>query len=131
MTKESKQIKCYCGHTTYCDCLPIEKSFDDYLKQNPYKETRSFTKEDWEADVWEKWNTLYNSKEDSPYVSDDFQIGPDGAYEHIEYSIPIYENGIKTEWSVDGIVGDEKYYQLLEFGNGKDLPDMINTTTKQ
>ena len=134
MTKESKQIKCYCGHTTYCDCLAIEKSkptFDDYLKQNPYKETRSFTKEDWEADIWEKWNTLYNSKEDSPYVSDDFQIGPDGAYEHIEYSIPIYENGIKTEWTVDGIVGDEKYYQLLEFGNGKDLPDMINTTTKQ
>ena len=47
------------------------------------------------------------------------------------YSIPIYENGVKTEWSVDGIVGDEKYYQLLEFGNGKDLPDIINTTTKQ
>jgi hypothetical protein len=64
MTKESKQIKCYCGHTTYCDCLPIKKSFDDYLKQNPYKENRSFTKEDWEADIWEKWNTLYNSKED-------------------------------------------------------------------
>ena len=163
MTKESKQIKCYCGHTTYCDCLPIKKSFDDYLKQNPYKENRSFTKEDWEADIWEKWNTLYNSKEDpkketleeefchysglpsplayieettlekvlenEPYFSDDFQIGPDGAYEHIEYSIPIYENGIKTEYTVDGIIGDEKYYQLLELGNGKDLPDMINTTT--
>jgi len=66
-----------------------------------------------------------------PYISDDFQIGPDGAYEAVEYSIPIYENGVKTEWSVDGIVGDEKYYQLLEFGNGKDLPDIINTTTKQ
>lgn len=47
------------------------------------------------------------------------------------YSIPIYENGIKTEWSVDGIVGDEKYFKLLELGNGKDLPDMINTTTKK
>ena len=46
------------------------------------------------------------------------------------YSIPIYENGIKTEWTVDGIVGDEKYFKLLEYGNGKDLPDMINTTTK-
>ena len=23
---------------------------------------------------------------DEPYVSDDFQIGPDGAYEHIEYA---------------------------------------------
>jgi hypothetical protein len=71
------------------------------------------------------------SENNPPYISDDFQIGPDGAYESVEYSIPIYENGVKTEWSVDGIVGDEKYYQLLEFGNGKDLPDIINTTTKQ
>jgi len=47
------------------------------------------------------------------------------------YSIPIYENGVKTEWSVDGIIGDEKYFKLLEFSNGKDLPDMINTTTKK
>jgi hypothetical protein len=46
--------------------LPKEEpklTFDDYLKQNPYQNTRSFTKEDWEADVWEKWNSLYNSKE--------------------------------------------------------------------
>jgi len=71
------------------------------------------------------------SENNPPYISDDFQIGPDGAYEAVEYSIPIYENGVKTEWSVDGIVGDEKYYQLLELGNGKDLPDIINTTIKQ
>jgi hypothetical protein len=46
------------------------------------------------------------------------------------YSIPIYENGVKTEWSVDGIIGDEKYFKLLELGNGKDLPVMIKTNTK-
>jgi len=46
------------------------------------------------------------------------------------YSIPIYENGIKTEWVVAGIIGDEKYFKLLELGNGKDLPDMINTGVK-
>ncbi len=22
---EPKQIKCYCGHTTYCDCSPLEE----------------------------------------------------------------------------------------------------------
>lgn len=47
-----------------------------------------------------------------------------------KYSIPIYENGVKTEWSVDGVVGDEKYIQLIKLGNGKDLPDIINTRTK-
>jgi hypothetical protein len=71
------------------------------------------------------------SENNPPYISDDFQIGPDGAYEAVEYSIPIYENGVKTEWSVDGIVGDEKYLKLLELGNGKDLPDIINTTIKK
>jgi hypothetical protein len=71
------------------------------------------------------------SENNPPYISDDFQIGPDGAYEAVEYSIPIYENGVKTEWSVDGIVGDEKYLKLLELGNGKDLPDMINTNTSK
>jgi hypothetical protein len=51
--------------------------------------------------------------------------------ENKTYSIPIYENGIKTEWTVDGIVGDEKYFKLLELGNGKDLPDMINVNTNK
>ena len=23
--EEPKQIKCYCGHTTYCDCIPLEE----------------------------------------------------------------------------------------------------------
>jgi hypothetical protein len=43
------------------------------------------------------------------------------------YSIPIYENGIKTEWSVDGIVGDEKYKQLTEMSPEGKLPIIINT----
>lgn len=46
------------------------------------------------------------------------------------YSIPIYENGLKTEFTVDGIVGDEKYFKLLEIGNDKKLPLIINTNTK-
>jgi hypothetical protein len=42
------------------------------------------------------------------------------------YSIPIYENGIKTEWSVDGIIGDEKYQQLIEMSPEDKLPVLIN-----
>lgn len=25
LKKEMEQIKCYCGHTTYCDCGPLEE----------------------------------------------------------------------------------------------------------
>jgi hypothetical protein len=47
------------------------------------------------------------------------------------YSIPIYENGVKTEWSIDGIIGDKKYQQLIEMSPEGKLPIMINTTIKQ
>lgn len=46
------------------------------------------------------------------------------------YSIPIYENGVKTTWSVDGTLGDPKYLQLLELGDGINLPTQIHTNTK-
>ena len=47
------------------------------------------------------------------------------------YSIPIYENGIKTEWTIDGIIGDEKYQQLIEMTSEKKLPDMVNVNLNQ
>lgn len=47
------------------------------------------------------------------------------------YSIPIYENGIKTEWSVDGMIGDEKYQQLIEMTPEKKLPNMVNVNLNQ
>lgn len=37
------------------------KTFEQYLEEHPYPNTRSFTKEDWEGDMWEHWNDEYNS----------------------------------------------------------------------
>jgi hypothetical protein len=47
------------------------------------------------------------------------------------YSIPIYENGVKTEWVIDGVVGDDKYLQLIEMTPEKRLPEMVNINLKQ
>ena len=47
------------------------------------------------------------------------------------YSIPIYENGVKTEWTIDGIVGDEKYQQLIEMTPENKLPEIVNITLNQ
>ena len=66
-SKEDKMVtKCYCGHTSYCDCGPLPE--EDELK-------------DWDV-------TLNDGLENEPYISDDFQIGPDGAYEHNEDVTP-------------------------------------------
>jgi len=65
--EEDKMVtKCYCGHTSYCDCGPLPE--EDELK-------------DWDV-------TLMDGLDNEPYVSDDFQIGPDGAYEHTEDMTP-------------------------------------------
>lgn len=47
-----------------------------------------------------------------------------------KYSIIVYENGIKTNFTIDGIIGDEKYKILIKNNGGKELPVMININTK-
>ncbi len=47
------------------------------------------------------------------------------------YSIPIYENGVKTEWSVDGDIGDEKYQRLIKMTPENKLPELINVNVKK
>ena len=46
------------------------------------------------------------------------------------YSIPIYENGIKTKWTIDGIIGDEKYQHLISITPEGKLPNMVNVNLK-
>ena len=45
------------------------------------------------------------------------------------YSIPIYENGIKTEYTIDGVIGDEKYEYMLSIY--KELPIIVNVNLKK
>jgi hypothetical protein len=35
--EETKQIKCYCGHTTYCDCGPLEEPKQETLEEASWK----------------------------------------------------------------------------------------------
>lgn len=47
-----------------------------------------------------------------------------------KYSIPIYENKIKTKYTVDGVIGDEKYFEILKLFGKNELPIIINFNTK-
>lgn len=76
----------------------LEEQYESYLKKNPQS---NLTLEEWKLEALHKlslfldsleydselkvWDsTLMDGIEDEPYVSDDFQIGPDGAYEDVE-----------------------------------------------
>jgi len=45
-----------------------------------------------------------------------------------KYSIPIYENGVKTEFTVDGEVGDENFKRLIDLTPEGRLPEAIGIT---
>ena len=47
------------------------------------------------------------------------------------YTIPIYEDGVKTKWVIEGIVGDEKYQQLIEMTPENKLPTIFNVNLNQ
>ena len=47
------------------------------------------------------------------------------------YSIPIYEDGVKIKWAIEGIVGDEKYQQLIEMTPENKLPTIFNVNLNQ
>jgi transcription elongation factor GreA-like protein len=64
-------------------------------------------KDKWE-NSWKKSLTNF-SKEYPPFVSDDFQIGPDGAYEHVE-----------TELDFDKVI-QENFEGLKDFIKDKDI----------
>jgi len=66
-------------------------------------------------------------------------VNEDYAYETKEqlekmfstYSIPIYENGTKTKWTIDGVVGDDKYNQLIHTNPEGKLPYILNVNTRE
>ena len=60
----------------------IVTNYDNNGPEHFPKFARILTPEETELKDWDV--TLNDGLEDKPYVSDDFQIGPDGAYEHTE-----------------------------------------------
>jgi hypothetical protein len=56
--EEPKQIKCYCGHTTYCDCSPLEEPKQETLEEAAEKYAKQFDNRFWVAATFKegaKW----------------------------------------------------------------------------
>jgi hypothetical protein len=66
-----------------------------------------FNSKDWDV-------TLMDGLENEPYISDDFQIGPDGAYEHIEEW-----NTLPREKASELIVNYQTTFTFLDYNEAK------------
>jgi len=69
--------------------MPNTNDIKKSNKQEGYIKGYTQCQEDMIKEELKDWDvTLNDGLEDEPYVSDDFQIGPDGAYEHTEDMTP-------------------------------------------
>lgn len=101
----------------------LQTQYQNYLKKNPH-----ISYDEWLDDLSKRFLTII--KHDEPKVSDDFQIGPNGAYEHsdrdIEFKNILHSISLKLD-KVEYNNGD-----ISDIGNevgvaiGTLIPDMTD-----
>jgi hypothetical protein len=85
--------RCDCGFTTYCNCYVEDSKLNESLKSAKKK---------------------YNKQ---PRVSDDFQIGPDGAYEYDDWDKTLMDGLEYESWDelYEDYVGEEDIYEFIQW----------------
>jgi len=68
--------------------LKLETQYSNFITENP--QSKWTFEECWDV-------TLMDGLENEPYISDDFQIGPDGAYEHRDYKFKVGDKAYKPK----------------------------------
>ena len=101
----------------------LQTQYQNYLKKNPH-----ISYDEWLDDLSKRFLTII--KHDEPKVSNDFQIGPNGAYEHsdrdIEFKNVLHSISLKLD-KVEYNNGD-----ISDIGNevgvaiGTLIPDMTD-----
>jgi len=86
----------------------LQTQYQNYLKKNPH-----IGYDEWLDELSKRFLTII--QHDEPKVSDDFQIGPNGAYEHSDRDIKFQ----KTLWRVS------EHLQNVSYKNG-DISDLGN-----
>jgi hypothetical protein len=92
MEEEPKQTKCYCGHTTYCDCGP-----EEIIEPN---EALKLAKKRHSDDLFGQW------------------FGPEGAYEDISDWDATLMDGLEYEsWDeiYDDYVGEADLHEFIQW----------------
>ena len=115
--EEPKQIKCYCGHTDFCDCSPLEE---------PKQETHICK---WcKAETWQSDDECYAKPET---LEEFIKVELEG-YDEIDFST--YERFIKlgAKWQQKRMYSEEEVIVLLQkyrldLSSGK-TPNLGDTT---
>ena len=131
-SEEPKQIKCYCGHTSYCDCSPLEEpNKTHYLDELPNMDREVLAK------MWESAMPTLELKQETieEFISEVTKNFKD------EMSIKFTSGGIKlgAKWQQERMYSEEEVLTLLqnfnknamEYIEQDDRSIMTSTTLKK
>ena len=82
------------------------KTFKEYLEQNPYEYTRSFTKEEWEDSMWERWED--DKKEETLKEAINREFPLDNSYKEREAMF------IGVKWQQERMYSEEEAITNIE-----------------
>lgn len=112
--EKAKQIKCYCGHTTYCDCGPLEEPLKETLEEAAKNETKICINEREKQTAVEWLREIYDSCNNyEKFIANiDWEQAKEMEKEKLEQ---FYNHG---QWAV------------IENGHGECFEDYYNRTFK-
>ena len=110
--EEPKQIKCYCGHTTYCDCSPLEKP-----KEEPTEEAKQRAKN------YMRLKGALEPKQETLEEDLTFPLIIENGMDYLNLTTKIFNNGAK--WMQERMYSEEDIENIWnEFV--KELPPINN-----
>ena len=70
---EPKQIKCYCGHTTYCDCSPLEEPKQETVEEAAEKYAKPFDNRFWVVATFKEGAKWEQEQDKNKYSEEDMK----------------------------------------------------------
>jgi hypothetical protein len=108
---EPNQIKCYCGHTSYCDCSPLDEAKQETLEEFALKNSK-----------YTNHSNINHSKEEAIILGAKWQqermYSEEEMDEFAEFSIrcsETYEKFIElgSEYQAERMYSEEEVYDIL------------------
>jgi len=111
--EKPKQIKCYCGHTTYCDCGPLEVSDEAKQRAKNYMSLKGALESKQETTLEEAAQKHLNEKyEKGSYLGNLFTAGAKWQQERM-YSEEDMKLAFETGRNFQ-LTGEDNFNELIE-----------------
>ncbi len=120
--EEPKQIKCYCGHTTYCDCSPLEEPKDVVLGSKTSLDAQMLDRFEPKQETLEEGASKWSLEEAQEFALSKFKnenLLLEG-FVSLESILKVFKAGISTghkfgaKWQAERMYSKEEVLNIQE-----------------